>query len=207
LSKTSQNFASSILLSFFSSGWLSLCQLNNNSALSTIMFVFYFWLVLVWYGGVTLVQSDELKFDERRHLAQNAILYQNTTHCRDKITHIWRENNGYSNARDLVALQESELAKFYEANKDLAAAAAVSASTCLAVCVNEGTAKEHLYHPLPFLTYSEQMPFPPTAAAITADRHQLLDWNYQCRIAEVSVISFSPEPLTLVWVDLMNPGW
>ena len=81
----------------------------------------------------------------------------------------------------------------------------------MAVCVNVGTESAHLYHPLRVLTYTEQL-LPPSDTeesdthAFPVDRQQLLDWQYQCRIAEVSVVSHLPTAVTLVWVDELNPG-
>ena len=190
------------------------------------------WLVFVcWCGGLSCVQSnDDLQFDENRRVSQNAILYQDSPHCLQRITQVWTQNNGYSTARDLIPLNETALARFHEARSGqrvafLPLSLPVSQS-CLAVCVNEGTAEDHIYDPLPHLIYSEQAPEQEQEQHLAAggqdddidrdkdkdrdrdraDRHQLLDWNYECRVAEVSVISFQPEELTLVWIDTLNAG-
>lgn len=145
---------------------------------------------------IVAVSSNVLRYNERRHISHNAIVVQNTSHCIEKVTQMWTENNGYSHSRDIVILSGSDLDKFYNgSNSD-------QSVDCLAVCVNMGTPEEFVHHPLPYLTFQQNGSSSKSDADMNTDsRYQLLDWNYNCRVAEVSVISFMPEALVLLWVD------
>mmetsp|Transcript_21451 Transcript_21451/g.36112 ORF Transcript_21451/g.36112 Transcript_21451/m.36112 type:complete len:523 (-) Transcript_21451:203-1771(-) len=143
----------------------------------------------------------QLEFDDARHLASNYILHRNSSHCQEKVANMWTENNRYAHSREIVALSETELLALSILNGDNSASNS-SDQSCVAVCVNVGTAEQHLHSPLPYLIYTEA-----SAASASADRRQLLDWNRHCREAEVSVISFIPDTtLSLVWIDTANPG-
>lgn len=165
--------------------------------------------------SATSVHSTLPHYDENHVLSQNAILYQNTDHCRDKVTQMWNENNGYASARELIALSENELGQFQHSS------GGGETSQCFAACVNVGTPESHIYHPLSHLTYIEQkeeMEIWSAESAITGDEvsaasnrardshRQLLDWSRECRAAEVSVVSFLPASLALLWMDSLNPG-
>ena len=185
-----------------------------------------FLLIIIIVTLILLVESQETLnkdffydqyYDNNQKLSSNLIIIQQNdnnnnnninnddddSHCYNKIiNNIWNQRNSYSNSRVAVEVDNEEINKFFNKNnKKKEQEDGSKESNCKAVCVNIGTAKELLYHPLPFLKYSEDQDDDEDE-----DEEKLLDWNYHCRVVEVSVVSFLPEELSLVWIDLLNPG-
>lgn len=165
-------------------------------------------LLLLYYCLVSLALAaraqflSQLAFDDNRHLAHNYILHRNSSHCQEKVTRMWTENNRYAHSREILALSEHELSAFSLPRGDNGDdySNAQGSEGCVAICINVGVAEQLLHSPLPYLTYTE-------APEAIADRHLLLDWTRHCREAEVSVMSFVPDAtFSLVWVDTSTPG-
>jgi hypothetical protein len=135
-------------------------------------------------GAVALVSSavnvisdfNELSYDENDRLTTNYLLYTGGSSCDIR--------EDYLDYRPVYQLSPALSSTFFESNP-------VSGDRCGAVCLQRGTLREHIPHPLPKYT----------ASNLTS----VYDFVHEhCQPVEVGFLSYNPNVATIFWIDSRN---